>query len=174
MPFCLNDDRLDDFASVCILDGIQRCAVSEHGDRLIHPAFPVRCHHLGKFLTHFRQFSKPLLLLCSGAVASTARCTRFGQHFFKRLNLACAITNAVTEFALDQLSYGGCPRCRIDLCGEALTVNLYRPHRGIVPCGVYLVAALHPGETHAREFACGIASRIRQLCFFGFIKPEVL
>ena len=54
--FRLNDEQLDDLASVRILDGLQWCAVFEHGDRLIHSAFPVRRQHLVNFRAYLRKF----------------------------------------------------------------------------------------------------------------------
>ena len=41
VPFRLNDDRLDDLASIRILDGLHRRPVSQNWDWLIHPVLPV-------------------------------------------------------------------------------------------------------------------------------------
>src|SRR6202162_6062374 len=66
------------------------------------------------------------------------------------------------------------PRLRVDLGDETGTVNLDPPKYGVVPSGVFLVAALLPVETHTRQLVLGIACRVRQKVFIRLVQREVL
>src|SRR6516162_8502422 len=60
-PLCLNNERLDDLASVRVLDGIHRRPVSQNGEWLTHPMLPVCRHHFGNLFAHLWKFGEPLL-----------------------------------------------------------------------------------------------------------------
>ena len=92
----------------------------------------------------------------------------------RRKTSPSTITDALTERRLDLLAYRVGARLRVDLCCEALTVDLDPTKHGIVPSGVLLVAALLPAETHACELVLGIACGIHQQVFVRLVQREVL
>jgi len=68
----LNDKRLDDLASVRILDGIHRRAFPVWG--VAHPpSAPVRRHQFGNFFAHLGTFGEPFVLLSATACAAGRR-----------------------------------------------------------------------------------------------------
>src|SRR5712672_584445 len=174
VPFRLNDDRLDDLASIRILDGLHRRPVSQNWDWLIHPMLPVGHHHGGDFFAHFGMFGQLVAFLGGSAAAHAAARPQVGKHFLGRLDFIRTITNARAECHLDLLAYGVGARPRVDLCNKTRTVDLDPAEHGIVPFSMLLIAALLPGETNARQFVLSIACGIRQQVFVGLVQSEML
>src|SRR6266852_1210857 len=174
VPLRLNDDRLDNLASIRILDSLHRSPVSKNWDWLIHPVLPVGRHHGGDFFAHFGRFGQLVALLGGSAATHAASCPQVGNHFLRRLDFARTITNVLAECRLDLLSYCVGARLRVDLRNETRTVNLDPAEHGIVPFSMLLIAALFPGETNARQLVLSIACGIRQQVFVRLVQSEML
>src|SRR5258708_13466135 len=104
VPFRLNDDRLDDLASIRILDGLHRRPVSQNWDWLIHPVLPVGHHHGGDFFAHFGMFGQLVAFLGGSAAAHAAPRPQVGKHFLGRLDFTRPITNPRPQCLLDLLA----------------------------------------------------------------------